>query len=48
MSATPVERLNTALSVRYRIERELGGGGMATVLIPTPGSLSPSAHRPTS
>ena len=29
MSATAIERLNAALSGRYRIERELGEGGMA-------------------
>ena len=27
----PTEQLNTALAGRYRIERELGTGGMATV-----------------
>jgi len=29
----PVARLNTALEGRYTIERELGGGGMATVYL---------------
>ena len=31
MSAT--DRLNTALADRYRIERALGAGGMATVYL---------------
>ena len=31
--ATPAERLTSALSDRYRIERELGKGGMATVYL---------------
>ena len=30
---TPQNRLNAALDGRYRIERELGAGGMATSLI---------------
>lgn len=30
---TPADRLATALSDRYRIERELGQGGMATVFL---------------
>ena len=29
----PIERLKTALSDRYTIEREIGGGGMATVYL---------------
>ncbi|OGT92146.1 MAG: hypothetical protein A2083_00520 [Gemmatimonadetes bacterium GWC2_71_9] len=31
--SNPVERLSTALSDRYAIERELGAGGMATVYL---------------
>jgi serine/threonine protein kinase len=33
MSSEMIERLSTALSDRYRIERELGSGGMATVYL---------------
>src|SRR5690606_29349271 len=32
---TPTERLSAALADRYRIERELGAGGMATVHLAT-------------
>jgi eukaryotic-like serine/threonine-protein kinase len=33
MTGTPVERLRSALANRYRLERELGQGGMATVYL---------------
>jgi len=33
MSPTPVERLNAALEGRYRVERQIGQGGMATVYL---------------
>ena len=33
MSEDPITRLKASLEGRYRIERELGGGGMATVYL---------------
>ena len=33
MMNEPITRLNAALEGSYRIERELGGGGMATVYL---------------
>ena len=36
--STTAERLSAALADRYRIERELGAGGMATVYLAQDGS----------
>ena len=33
MADNSIQRLNTALEGRYRVERELGAGGMATVYV---------------
>ena len=39
---TDLDRLGVALSDRYRLERELGQGGMATVYLAAPSTSHPT------
>jgi hypothetical protein len=41
----PLSQLITALADRYRLERELGQGGMATVCLAQDLTLRPDGHR---
>jgi len=41
-----LDRLRTALSDRYAIQKELGAGGMATTVVPSAVGVSPSPALP--